>query len=327
MTISSTVDKHISSFAYFLALMNSNLFTTLMEGAAQLFETVSLADASDTSPVAQILQDVETRETAGRPENQLVEISKDKKRRRRHGRPISATVSPYFSPTAASSAVSPANVCPPTPNLGSSPSFTPSIPPSSVLPLLNVSLPTASSTDSIVSTPTHGRSPRAMPPQLHLPAQLPDTPEFTSSGIRRGLGLFAESGGLSDGLGILPRIKSIEEDESEMPSRIFLEEIYYSFSSPKSPSVVPPFPTNEPSAVGEIEDVFSNIGGLSPIAQSTPSGTGSSKGKHRIRSRLRVGSVESDMTEFMWDYVRPTIASRVMSMRAEGEDLERSAEC
>ena len=81
-----------------------------------------------------------------------------------------------------------------------------------------------------------------------------------------------------DGLGLVPsRMKeqdSVEEEDLGVPSRILLEEIYHTFTSPDALAAAAPFPTERDLADDEasIDDVFKSrdIAKQGPNAVSTP---------------------------------------------------------
>ena len=88
-----------------------------------------------------------------------------------------------------------------------------------------------------------------------------------------------------DGLGLVSsRMKeqdSMEEEDLGVPSRILLEEIYHTFTSPDALAAAAPFPTERDLADDETsgDDVFksSNIAKQGPNAVSTPRKAGKKK--------------------------------------------------
>ncbi|KAF8260173.1 hypothetical protein EI94DRAFT_1812045 [Lactarius quietus] len=164
-------------------------------------------------------------------------------------------------------------------------SFTLREPPSDLPILLNCELPppsrstsmTASSRSSMVSTP-------------FLPSWTPATPMTPTRQPTRkvpaglmGLGIQImddddEKPHPFDGLGLVKsRMKeqdSVEEEDLGVPSRILLEEIYHTFTSPDALAAAAPFPTERDLADDErsVDDVFksSDITKQGPNAVSTP---------------------------------------------------------
>ena len=292
-----------------------------------MLERLTLLETSGALFPSQTAEDLMHMNTAGRPDEHYTGAIKDQKRRRRHGRPLSATASPYISPSILSSAIS-TDAFPPTPNINPSCSFTLSALPDSIPPLLNMSLPTVSSTHSIVLTPTHITSVKTTPAQLYALAFVSDTStELSTSKTHLGLGLYRECGTHLDGLGILPRRSDgAAHEEADIPSRIFLEEIYQSFSSPGSFSARSFGSSRDLSTTDELDDVFIEGGSLGSFTRNAMSGNGSSPMRTgRPSKRPRVCSVESQMRAFKWDYVRPTIASRAKSVKAGERDGEGTA--
>lgn len=139
----------------------------------------------------------------------------------------------------------------------------------------------ASSHSSMVSTPV---LPSWIPATPMTPTRQPTRKVSAGGGKLMGLGiqiLYDDEkprpfDGL--GLGLVPsRMKeqdSAEEEDLGVPSRILLEEIYHTFTSPDTLAAAPPFPTERDLADDEasVDDVFkcSDIAKQGPNAVSTP---------------------------------------------------------
>ncbi|KAI0056666.1 hypothetical protein BV25DRAFT_1831994 [Artomyces pyxidatus] len=218
------------------------------------------------------------------------------------------------------------------PELTSSSSFTLAPPPADAPALMSVALPSSASVDSVFYTPTLSGSGSVEHTQPYTPtrqpgllskAMLTDTSD-SDSDVLVGLGIefrYADSGKPFDGLGILSQQKDSDawQDDSgvefDVPSRIFLDEIYHTFTSPSmSPDPLPPSRTSAtPSPPfrfadvsfryiedADADDVFVERYIPGPVAASTP------RKKQRQRGPL--------------EYVRPTISS--MARRAGNGEWE-----
>jgi hypothetical protein len=167
-------------------------------------------------------------------------------------------------------------------------SFTLREPPSDLPILLNCELPplsgsttmTASSRSSMVSTPV---LPSWSPASPITPTRQPTRKVPAGGGKLMGLGIHImddddEKPYPFDGLGLVQsRMKeqdSVEEEDLGVPSRILLEEIYHTFTSPDALAAAAPFPAERDMADDEasIDDVFrsSDITKQGPNAVSTP---------------------------------------------------------
>ena len=167
-------------------------------------------------------------------------------------------------------------------------SFTLREPPCDLPILLNCELPppsrstsmTASSRSSMVSTPV---LPSWSPATPMTPTRQPTRKVPVGGGKLMGLGIQImydedEKPHPFDGLGLVQsRMKeqdSVEEEDLGVPSRILLEEIYHTFTSPDALAAAAPFPTERDLADDEtsVEDVFksSDITKQGPNAVSTP---------------------------------------------------------
>jgi hypothetical protein len=165
-------------------------------------------------------------------------------------------------------------------------SFTLCQPPCDLPILLNSELPppsctsmSISSRSSMVSTPIlRGWSPGTP----MTPTRQPSRKISAGGGKLVGLGIQIlyddHSSRQFDGLGLVPSGMSepdtVEEEDLGVPSRILLEEIYHTFTSPDALAAAAPFPEEKDLADDEtsIEDVFiaRNVTMQGPSAASTP---------------------------------------------------------
>jgi hypothetical protein len=167
-------------------------------------------------------------------------------------------------------------------------SFTLCQPPCDLPILLNSELPphsctsmSISSHSSMVSTPL---LPSWSPETPMTPTRQPIRKASAGGGKLVGLGiqiLYDDHRSRQcqfDGLGLVPSRMSepdtVEEEDLGVPSRILLEEIYRTFTSPDALAVAAPFPDEKDLADDEtsVEDVFTarNINTQGPSATSTP---------------------------------------------------------
>jgi len=166
-------------------------------------------------------------------------------------------------------------------------SFTLCQPPCDLPILLNSELPARSCTSmsissrsSLVSTPV---LPNWSPGTPITPTRQPNRKASSAGGGKLvGLGiqiLYDEDGSRQfDGLGLVPsrmtESDSVEEEDLGVPSRILLEEIYNTFTSPDALEVAAPFPVEKDLVDDEasVEDVFTvrNVATQGPNAASTP---------------------------------------------------------
>ena len=145
----------------------------------------------------------------------------------------------------------------------------------------------ASSHSSMVSTPV---LPSWSPATPMTPTRQP-TRKVPAGGKLLGLGIQIlydddeERLHPFDGLGLVPSHMKEEEEEEDLglPSRILLEEIYHTFTSPDALAAAAPFPTEKDMADDEasVDDVFqsSNIAKQGPNAVSTPRKAGKKRGR------------------------------------------------
>lgn len=165
-------------------------------------------------------------------------------------------------------------------------SFTLCQPPCDLPILLNTELPPPSCTSMSISS----RSSMVATPVLlgwnpgtpMTPTRQPKRKASAVGGQLVGLGiqiLYDDHGSCQfDGLGLVPSRMSepdtMEEEDLGVPSRILLEEIYHTFTSPDALAAAAPFPEEKDLADDEtsVEDVFSarNIAMQGPSAASTP---------------------------------------------------------
>jgi hypothetical protein len=133
-----------------------------------------------------------------------------------------------------------------------------------------------SSHSSMVSTPV---LPSWSPGIPITPTRQPSRKAPAAGGKLVGLGLqIFDRSPQFDGLGLVPsrlaEPDAVEEEDLGVPSRILLEEIYNTFTSPEALAAAAPFPVEKD--VGEevtgVEDVFMarNITAQGPSAASTP---------------------------------------------------------
>ncbi|KAI0246775.1 hypothetical protein BJV78DRAFT_1251593 [Lactifluus subvellereus] len=164
-------------------------------------------------------------------------------------------------------------------------SFTLCQPPCDLPILLNSELPppsctsmSISSRSSMVSTPV---LPGWSPGTPMTPTRQPKCKASAVGGQLVGLGIQIlyddHSSRQFDGLGLVPSRMSepdIVEEDLGVPSRILLEEIYHTFTSPDALAAAAPFPEEKDLADDEtsVEDVFTaqNIATQGPSAASTP---------------------------------------------------------
>jgi hypothetical protein len=166
-------------------------------------------------------------------------------------------------------------------------SFTLRHPPCDLPILLNSELPppsctsmSISSRSSMLSTPIF---PGWGPGTPMTPTRQPSRKASAGGGKLVGLGiqiLYDDHGSSQfDGLGLVPSRMSeshaVEEEEDlGVPSRILLEEIYHTFTTPDALAAAAPFPEERDLADDEtsVEDVFTarNITTQGPSATSTP---------------------------------------------------------
>ncbi|KAH9017709.1 hypothetical protein EDB85DRAFT_2014913 [Lactarius pseudohatsudake] len=155
-------------------------------------------------------------------------------------------------------------------------------PPCDLPILLNCELPSqstmsASSRSSTVSTPV---LPSWSPTTPTTPTRQPTRKVTAGGGKLMGLGIQIlyddeEKPRPFDGLGLVPsRMKdqdSAEEEDLGVPSRILLEEIYHTFTSPDILAAAAPFPTESELEEDEtsVDDVF-KCSDMGPNAVSTP---------------------------------------------------------
>jgi hypothetical protein len=149
--------------------------------------------------------------------------------------------------------------------------------------LLNSELPprsctsmSISSRSSMVSTPV---LPSWSPGTPITPTRQPSRKASTAGGKLVGLGfqIFDRSPQF-DGLGLVPsrmaEPDAVEEEDLGVPSRILLEEIYNTFTSPEALAAAAPFPIEKDAEEEEVdvEDVFMarNMTAQGPSAASTP---------------------------------------------------------
>lgn len=138
----------------------------------------------------------------------------------------------------------------------------------------------ASSRSSMVSTPV---LPSWSPATPTTPTRQPTRKVCAGGGKLMGLGIQILYDGDEkprpfDGLGLVSsRMKeqdSVEEEDLGVPSRILLEEIYHTFTSPDTLAAAAPFPTERDLADDEtsVDDVFKcgDITKQGPNAVSTP---------------------------------------------------------
>ncbi|KAH9029455.1 hypothetical protein EDB84DRAFT_1496378 [Lactarius hengduanensis] len=160
--------------------------------------------------------------------------------------------------------------------IGPSSSFTLREPPCDLPILLNCELPSqstmsASSRSSMVSTPV---LPSWSPTTPTTPTRQPTRKVTAGGGKLMGLGIQIIPRPF-DGLGLVPsRMKdqdSAEEEDLGVPSRILLEEIYHTFTSPDILAAAAPFPTESELEEDEtsVDDVF-KCSDMGPNAVSTP---------------------------------------------------------
>jgi len=156
-------------------------------------------------------------------------------------------------------------------------------PPCDLPILLNSELPprsctsmSISSRSSMVSTPV---LPSWSPGTPITPTRQPSRKASAAGGKLVGLGfqIFDRSPQF-DGLGLVPsrmaEPDAVEEEDLGVPSRILLEEIYNTFTSPEALAAAAPFPVEKDVEEDEddIEDVFTarNMTAQGPSAASTP---------------------------------------------------------
>ena len=160
-------------------------------------------------------------------------------------------------------------------------------PPCDLPMLLNSDLPphsftsmSASSRSSMVSTPV---LPSWSPGTPITPTRQPRHKGSAGSGKLVGLGIqILYDGDRSrqlDGLGLVPSRMTepdtvVEEEDLGVPSRILLEEIYNTFTSPEALAAAAPFPVTdekdpEEDESSSVEDAFT-VGAQGPCAMSTP---------------------------------------------------------
>jgi hypothetical protein len=182
-------------------------------------------------------------------------------------------------------------------HIESSSSFALCQPPCDLPILLNSELPprsctsmSISSRSSMVSTPV---LPSWSPGTPITPTRQPSRKASAGGGKLVGLGfqiLFdGDRSRQFDGLGLIPSRMTdpdtVEEEDLGVPSRILLEEIYNTFTSPEALGAAPPFPVEKEDVEDDktsVEDVFTvcSINGQGPTAASTP---------HKKRSRQSYG--------------------------------------
>ncbi|KAH9962455.1 hypothetical protein BC827DRAFT_1198796 [Russula dissimulans] len=174
----------------------------------------------------------------------------------------------------------------PTHHIEPSLSFTLCQPPCDLPILLNSELPARSCTSmsissrsSMVSTPV---LPNWSPGTPITPTRQPSRKASAGGGKLVGLGiqiLYDEGRSRQfDGLGLVPsrmtESDSVEEEDLGVPSRILLEEIYNTFTSPNALGVAAPFPVEKDLVddASSVEDVFTarNVATQGPNATSTP---------------------------------------------------------
>ncbi|KAH8979040.1 hypothetical protein EDB92DRAFT_1906243 [Lactarius akahatsu] len=166
-------------------------------------------------------------------------------------------------------------------SIGPSSSFTLREPPCDLPILLNCELPSqsrntsmsASSRSSMVSTPV---LPSWSPTTPTTPTRQPTRKVTAGGGKLMGLGIQIlydddEKPRPFDGLGLVPsRMKdqdSAEEEDLGVPSRILLEEIYHTFTSPDILAAAAPFPTES-----ELEDDETSVGDVFKCSDMTKQG-------------------------------------------------------
>lgn len=176
-------------------------------------------------------------------------------------------------------------------HIESSLSFALCQPPCDLPMLLNSELPpgsctsmSVSSRSSMVSTPV---LPSWSPGTPITPTRQPRRKGSAGSGKLVGLGIQilydGDESHQLDGLGLVPSRMTepdtvVEEEDLGVPSRILLEEIYNTFTSPEALEAAAPFPIAVKKDL-EDEDVF-NVAAHGPNAMSTPC---------KKRSRLSYG--------------------------------------
>ena len=171
-----------------------------------------------------------------------------------------------------------------------SPSFVLCQPPCDLPMLLNSELPprsctsmSVSSRSSMVSTPV---LPSWSPGTPITPTRQPKHKCSAGSGKLVGLGIQILYDGdrqrQLDGLGLVPSRMTepdaaVEEEDLGVPSRILLEEIYNTFTTPEALEAAAPFPVTVEKDLADddsssVEDVFTahNVAAQGPSAMSTP---------------------------------------------------------
>src|SRR6266403_2057990 len=177
-------------------------------------------------------------------------------------------------------------------------------PPCDLPMLLNSELPprsctsmSVSSRSSMVSTPV---LPSWSPGTPITPTRQPRRKSSAASGklVGRGIQILydGDRSRQLDGLGLVPSRMTepdtvVEEEDLGVPSRILLEEIYNTFTTPEALEAAAPFPVTDEKGLADdenssVEDVFTarNVAAQGPSAVSTPR-----KKRSGCHSRLSYG--------------------------------------